>query len=403
MMTKLIKTKYIRKLGFALLITFISLCIFFPWRTNHIVSAETNTNANQEHLEESIREQLEKLNLDALQTYLDELGISAGKSIVDTLLGYISGANFNYKSFGRELLTVFFSQVIDILPAFACIIAIALLSGLVSMLQEGVTRPSSVEIIRLISYISALIPLITVVSECVVDTVDGITDMQRQMSVVYPVMMTLIAACGSSVTVALCKPAVAFFATTITSILCEIVMPLTLIIMVFSFVGNLTKTLKIGKFTAFFKSVNKWIIGVSISVFGLFFTLQGITAASYDGVIRRAAKYAIGNGIPIVGGFLSGGFDLAVAGSVLIKKSLGSLGIFMMVAVLLEPLLLLISVNVLLRLTAAVTQPMGDGGISALIGETADNLRYCVACLFFVAFLYFLTILIMVCCTEAVL
>ena len=180
-------------------------------------------------------------------------------------------------------------------------------------------------------------------------------------------------------------------------------MPLTLIIMVFSFVGNLTKTLKIGKFTAFFKSVNKWIIGVSISVFGLFFTLQGITAASYDGVIRRAAKYAIGNGIPIVGGFLSGGFDLAVAGSVLIKNSLGSLGIFMMVAVLLEPLLLLISVNILLRLTAAVTQPMGDGGISALIGETADNLRYCVACLFFVAFLYFLTILIMVCCTEAVL
>jgi stage III sporulation protein AE len=224
--------------------------------------------------------------------------------------------------------------------------------------------------------------------------------MKKQMSVVYPIMMTLMAACGNGVTVAVCRPAVGFFATAITTILCEIVMPLTLIIMTFSMVGNLTKTLKIGNFTAFFKSVNKWIIGVSVSVFGLFFTLQGITAASYDGVMRRAAKYAIGNGIPIIGGFLSGGFDLAVAGGVLIKNSLGSMGIFMMITVLLEPLILLISTSILFRLTAAITQPLGDGSISALLGETADNLRYCTACLLLVSFLYFLTILIMVCCTE---
>ena len=164
---------------------------------------------------------------------------------------------------------------------------------------------------------------------------------------------------------------------------------------------NLTKELKIGKFTAFFKSINKWIIGICISAFGIFFTLQGITAANYDGIVRRAAKYAIGNGIPIVGGFLSGGFDLAVAGSVLIKNALGSMSIFLMITVIFEPLILLVSVNVLLRLTAAITQPFGDGRISDFLEETAGNLHYCTAGLLFTAFLYFLSIMLMVCASEA--
>jgi stage III sporulation protein AE len=165
--------------------------------------------------------------------------------------------------------------------------------------------------------------------------------------------------------------------------------------------GNLSKELKINKFSGFFKSINKWVIGVCISVFGIFFTLQGITTASYDGIVRRATKYAIGNGIPIVGGFLSGGFDLAVASSVLIKNALGSLSIFMLATVLFEPLILLISTNLLLRFTAAVTQPLGESKISDFLGETADNLHYCTAGLLLVAFLYFLSIMLFVSVSEA--
>lgn len=396
------KRKNRRVLSVLCILFFINLFIVVFTPNFYQVQAENAEKSEEEIMDETIREQLENLDLEALQSYVDSLGNASGKSVVETLLTYIGGTQFDYQSFGKEILLILFSKVTEIFPAFACIMAIALLSGLVSMLQNGSAQPSASGMVRWITYVGALIPLVAVIAECVSTTVSGISSMQKQMSVIYPLMMTLMAACGSSVTVAVCRPAVGFFATAITSIICEIVLPLTLVIMAFSFVGNLTKTLKIGKFTSFFKSVNKWIIGVSISIFGLFFTLQGITAASYDGVMRRAAKYAIGNGIPIIGGFLSGGFDLAVAGSVLIKNSLGSMGIFLMIAVLLEPLILLISVNVLLRLTAAITQPMGDGEISAVLGETADNLRYCIACLLFVAFLYFLTILIMVCCTETI-
>ena len=241
----------------------------------------------------------------------------------------------------------------------------------------------------------------TVLTECFSVSIKSVAEMSKQMQIVFPLMLTLVSASGGAVTAAVCQPAVAFFATTIVSVVQSVVFPLTILMIAFSMASNLTKDLKINKFTQFFKSMNKWIIGVCISVFGLFFTLQGITSASYDGVVRRAAKYAIGNGVPIVGGFLSGGFDLAVAGSVLIKNSLGSMGIFLLVYALFEPLVLLISTNLLLRLTAAVSQPFGDSRISDFLGETADNLHFCTAGVLFVAFLYFLSIVVMICCTEA--
>ena len=167
--------------------------------------------------------------------------------------------------------------------------------------------------------------------------------------------------------------------------------------------SKLLGELKIEKFISFFKSINKWIMGISFSVFGLFLTLQGITATTYDGIIRRAAKYAIGTGIPIVGGFLSGGFDLAVAGSVLIKNSLGNFSLFLLSVALFEPLMILLSTITLLRLTSAITQPFGESKISGFMEETADSLGYCVAGLLFTAFLYFIVILLLVCSSGVIL
>ena len=379
----------------------IALCFGFGGAVT--VTAETDTAEEQgkEKLNESIYEMLDELDLSKLQEYVDSLDDYTDQSVSERLLAYIEGDAFDYSDFGQDILRVLFEKVRQVLPAFACIAAIALLSGLISTLRSGTLGTSSADMIFLISYVAALIPLISVLTECFQESINSVYSMQEQMQIVFPIMLTLMAASGGSVSASVCRPAVAFFSTSIVSVLSKVVFPLTVTIIAFSMTGNLTKELKINKFTAFFKSINKWIIGVCVSVFGLFFTLQGITAATYDGVVRRAAKYAIGNGIPIVGGFLSGGFDLAVAGSILIKNSLGSMSIFLMVSVLFEPVVLLVAVNLLLRLTAAVTQPFGDSRISDFLGETAENLHYCTAALLFTAFLYFLCILLLVTSSEA--
>ncbi len=394
-----------KKWGIVLCIIIIQLCItLFVGIGNVSVSAsegDNDTQLGKEKLNDSILDMLDELDLAALQKYVNSLDDFSKDSVAERLLAYIEGEAFDYSKFGSDILRILFDKVRQILPAFTCIAAITLLSGLISTLRSGTLGNSSAEMIFFISYAASLIPLIGVLSECFQGAIGCVSSMQTQMQIVFPLMLTLMAASGGAVSASVCRPAVAFFSTTIVSVLSKIVLPITITIIAFSMAGNLTKELKINKFSGFFKSINKWIIGVCVSVFGLFFTLQGITAATYDGVVRRAAKYAIGNGVPIVGGFLSGGFDLAVAGSILIKNSLGSMSIFLMVSILFEPLILLIAVNLLLRLTAAITQPFGDSRISDFLGETAENLHYCTAALLFTAFLYFLCILLLVTSSEA--
>ncbi len=384
-----------------LIITCILLfCSFFCIFQNPHVYVHAEERIEEEKLEEIINEQLNKLDLESLQAYLDSLSNFSKQNVIERLTAYIKGEGIDFKNIGEEIVSILFKKVTELIPAFSCIAAVSLLTGLISSIKSEAGGKTSSEMIFLIGYIAALLPIITVLIECLQMTKNGITEMQRQMQIIFPPMMTLMAASGGTLSVAVCKPAVAFFATTIVTTIVSIVFPLTVTILAFSMASNLTKELKINKFTAFFKSINKWIIGLCIAVFGLFMTLQGITAAQYDGIARRAAKYAIGNGIPIVGGFLSGGFDLAVAGSVLIKNSLGSLGIFLMISVLFEPIIMLVSVNIMLRLTAAITQPFGESRISDFLEETAGNLQYCTASLLFTSFLYFLMIVIMICSSE---
>lgn len=378
-----------------LILTFLFVFLF------PITQVNAEANKVDDKLEEIINGQLNELDLKELEEYLSTIQDFQNENLIERLMDYVKGKEFDYNSFAESLLKVFFKTVIELLPSFSCIAAITLLTGLISTIKSESGGVTSANMIFLIGYAAALLPIFSILMECFQTVQECISDMKKQMHILFPLMLTLMSASGGTLSAAICRPAVAFFSTNIVSIMSSVILPITAVIIVFSMAGNLSPELRINKFTAFFKSMNKWIIGICVSIFGLFFTLQGITASGYDGIVRRAAKYAIGNGVPIVGGFLSGGFDLAVAGSVLIKNSLGGLGVFLMVCVLFEPVILLLSVNLLFRFTAAITQPFGDSKISDFLGETSENLNYCTAVLLFTGFLYFLMIVLMIFSSEA--
>ncbi len=365
------------------------------------IQAQAQEKTSEDQLNQSILELIDKLDLEDLENYLNTLDSFSDKSVAERLFDYIKTDSVRYGDFFQGIGNVLFENVKKLLPSFLCIAAITLLCGIVGTLKVGRTSASSEPMIFLIAYTSSLIPVLAVITECFSVAKSCVSTMQTQMQIVFPLLITLMAASGGSVSAAICRPAVAFFSTNIVSLILSVIYPFTLLIIAFSVAGHLSKDLKFSKFASFFKVINKWIIGISISVFSLFFTLQGMTAATYDGITRRAAKYALGTGVPIVGGFLSGGFDLALAGSALIKNSLGSMSIFMMISVLFEPIVLLVSVNLLLKLTAAITQPIGDERISDFLEETAGNLNYCTAGVLFSAFLYFLCIVLIVGTGEA--
>lgn len=394
-----------KKIG-AIFLIFLLLSSFLNFSNSITVFADSGFNESEANyaLEDSILDLLKKLDLSNLEEYLEEIKFGfEDTTLKERLLEWIKGDNVDYQEFFTRIFDVFFKEIKEFLPAFICITAIALTCGIMSAVSFGVMDQSLKRLISLIAFISALIPLLNILQECYSSIKNGVVDLKNQMEILFPLLLTLMAASGSGASVAVCRPSVAFLSTAMISLVRRVLLPISMILIAFSICGKLSDDFKFGKFIGVLKSVNKWMIGIGVSIFGLFLTIQGIAAGTYDGVIRRVTKYAIGTGVPIVGGFLSGGFDLAVAGSVLIKNSLGYLGVFLMITTICQPLLIVCSSTLLLRLVSAITSPFSEGKISDFLSETADHLNYMSAGMLFTAFLYFLSILIVICSSGVLL
>lgn len=186
----------------------------------------------------------------------------------------------------------------------------------------------------------------------------------------------------------------------IVNIISTVVLPVAVMLVVICMVGNMSEEIKLNNFAALFKSINKWVLGISLTAFTVFLTVQGVTSATYDGLSFKAAKYAISNSVPIIGGFLSGGFDLMIAGSVLIKNALGSCSLLLLVSAILVPFVQLVVFSLFLKLTAAVTEPVGDGKISGFLTSLSGTVNYFIAGILAVAFMYFITLLLLICSSN---
>ena len=379
----------------------LALCFFLPFVGGKgiVASAETTEEERQaeEELQESISDLLDEIDLTALQEYLDTLTEFHGISLKDKLKGLVDGdLSLDYDSLGEMLLHTFLDDISLLLPAFAMILAASLLCGVLNYAKSGFLHSTMSDIIGMVSYLAVgavvLSCLISVLAECF----SAIASLGKQIELVYPVLLTLMAASGGSVSAAIYRPAVTFLSSGILKLFSSVVLPVCVSVLVLGFVGNLSPEVRTEKLGDFFKSISRWLIGLSLGLFGFFLTVQGIAAAQYDGISLRTVKYVISGSVPVVGGFLSGSVDLVLAGSALIKNALGSFSVLLLAAVVLKPLLLLAATQLFLRIAAAATEPVG-GKIPVLLSRLAGDLGYCTASLLSVAFLYFLTLLLLVC------
>ncbi len=353
-------------------------------------------------MEQYVKDLLGELDTEDLQKYLDSFSDYEGGNIKDKLLSVITGDfALDYSSLTKSIVSLVWDEAKIMLPAFAVILAVALLCGILNSVKNSFLNNTMTDIINFVGYIAVGAVVLASLIGVLEAGFSAIGNMKRQMEIVYPILLTLMAASGGSVSAGVYRPAVAFMSSAITELFTTIVLPTSIIVIVLAFIGNLSNDVRTEKLGDLFKSVNKWLIGLSLGLFSLFLTIQGITSAQYDGLSLRAMKYVISGSVPIVGGFLSGGLELVIAGSAIIKNAIGSFAVFMLFGTLLRPLMLIVVFQLFLRLSAAATEPVG-GKISSFLSRVATDSGYFLAGLLCIAFLYFLTLILLICSTGVI-
>lgn len=368
-----------------------------------IYADEQSVESIEKDLTVNISNQLKSLDLNDMEKLLDTLtavqtDIFGDLSFTSKVQNIINGEfKIGQKSIFTSILNLTFDNVLKFIPLLTSIIVIAIMCSFISNLRGENNSKSVGEIIYFVCYGLIIILVMTAVVNLISITSATLQSIKTQMEVIFPILLTIMTAMGGSAGVSIYQPAVALLSSFVMQVFTSILMPLFIFMLVFTIISNLTSTVKLDKFTKFFGSTFKWILGGIFTVFMAFLAIQGITASTYDSVSIRTAKYAMKSYIPLLGGYLSEGFDVIMVSSVLIKNAIGASGLFLMFSIVISPIIQIVVFSLVLKLAAAILEPLTDNRISDFIFSISKTLTFLVVLILGVAFMYLITVGLIMC------
>ena len=381
------------------------VCFVLIFGTDGVCFASEEKKTDEQiknELQDAYDKTVDNLDLSGLQEYLDSLSqegrdaisVSDVRSALKALARGESEQffdvffNFLAKSAGRYFL--------GFIPGFITIIIICLLKTMLCGLTGDFLNSSTTEVVNVVCYCATVIVLmsgVVTVAETVTKTIDALVALS---GVLFPILLTLLSALGGNASVAGYSPLMAVLCGFIMKIVTTVILPAFIACIVFSIVGNVSKTVKIDKLAKLIKSASSWLIGICFGLFATFLTMQGISGGVVDKFGFNIAKFAVSSYVPILGGYLSDGFDLMTASLVLVKNAVGYTGAVLLCATVAFPFVKVVVFSLTTRLASAIAEPIGDQRVSTLLGDVAKNLNLLITALAGVAFLFFLLLMLLV-------
>lgn len=349
-------------------------------------------------LSKEVSETIDDINFDDIQSIVDDFDDNQKKmfslsNIKDKVKQVLSGeSKLDFDSILGGILGVLFQIVADYLPMFAILVSVGILSSILGSLKSKAGEKSVGDIVHFACFCVSIVVVGTIVKGLVSNATASINSMQKQMSAVFPIILTMMTALGASSSVGVFQPALAVFSNISAKVFSAIIIPIFTLSFAFNIIGNLSNNVKLDKFNSFFSSLFKWLVGVLFTVFFAIVSIQGITAGSFDSVSIRTVKFTMSSYVPVLGGYLSQGMDIILATSVLIKNAVGLVGVFVLISSILAPILEIVVVSLLLKGVSAILQPLNNDRITNFLHTTSKCITMLSTCLIVVAFMYFIMI-----------
>ena len=378
--------------------------ITFPLLLNGAIQAFADDGGAE--LNENISSIIDSIDLSEIQKYLDEYGSDYIFSFGDTakeIVEYLLNGNLgiNYSDYLSELFSVLFSRVTALIPAFSQVVAVSILCAVSSGAEGGVIGKTTAKVIRLACVSLIMLILSSMLFGILTSSVNCITNIKRQVEIITPVLVTLSVLTGGGEAGAIYQPSALFLSSGAIEIVSGFIFPATIAVIVLNFISKINTEISFTGVASLIKSVMKWVIGITVAIFGLFITVQSSASSLFNGIFFKVTKYLVGNSVPIVGNFLSAGVDLVVMSGTVVRSSVGILGIVLMLGEVIQPVIMLAAFSVMLKITAAIAQPLGEKTLYSLFTDFSKDVEFLIAGILMVAFLYFLVVMLIINSTYA--
>ena len=379
----------------AMTIVLSLFCVVTPMQT---FSANNEIVEISEDLSSTIIEEIDNIDFSGLNSVIAEFNetntnLFSIDNIKSKLYSVISGENaINYKSFIASLLSMIIGQVVRFLPLLSLIIAIGVISNLLNGVKSKFNEKSTSGLIHLVCFLAVAIICIGLITNLTSITTASINKMTTQMNVLFPILLTLMTALGAKLSVGVYQPIVAIISTYIGDFFKFLILPMFTFSFIISIISNFSDNVKLDKLNGFISSLFKWCIGLVFTLFFAIFTIQGISAGSFDSLSIRTTKYTIRSYVPLVGGYLSDGMDIILSSTMLIKNAVGLVGLLLIINTIISPIIQIAIFSLLLKLVSAILQPMGNSKTSNFLMSVSKCITMLSTCLIVISFMYLISV-----------
>ncbi len=365
----------------------IAMC--YAYETNAMSATDDTTESILDEVEKSLNELIDGEVESLFDDIDDNNKYNFGDSIKEYVEAIIDGETPSIASFISMILSTFLSTFVTVLSGLIAIIVIAMLYNLSQSLLSGFQREGVQQIIYYAVFGAIITILCVMISDVVSEVRSVITTIADITDIFIPILVAVMTVIGSVSSVSVFQPMLVLINGVAIQIIDAVIIPLFLASVIFSMIGSMSTGVKLDKLNGAVRSMAGWILGIMFTVVIALLTAEGIVGASIDSISIRSAKFAISSYVPILGGYLTDGFDVLLAGAVLVKNAFGLTGIILLLIAVLQPIASVVALSLGLKLTAGIVEPMSDSRISNLLYNISKSLNIMIAVILGLTFLVF--------------
>lgn len=274
--------------------------------------------------------------------------------------------------------------------------AIIVIHSILKSISESLENDNISKLIYYVQYILIATIVMTNFTGIIETIRETIINLVGFINLLIPLLTSLMLFTGSITTTSMVQPVILIGVNVVGNLIQNILIPIVLVIASFSIISKISDKVQIDKITKFMKSGVVWTLGIILTIFVSVVSLEGTLSSSVDGVSAKTAKAVVSSAIPIVGKILGDAVDSVLGCGIILKNSVGILGVLIILTICIVPILKLSVMAILYKLLSAICQPIADKKILELLDQIGDVFKILLAILSSIAVLIIIGVTLVV-------
>lgn len=306
-----------------------------------------------------------------------------------------NGQALDKKNLLNKILDIFIGEIKDNAKIIFSIIAVSILCGVLKNIQSSFGGNVS-EIAFYVCYLFIVIMIITSYTEIITLCRDTITKLNNFMNMLIPLILSLLVANGSIVSVGMLQPVLLIMVSIINVAVTNVILPIIFISTMIILVGNISENIKVSQIPQLLQKVCIWSLEFMLIIFVGILSVEGTLSANVDGVTAKATKNLVSTVIPVVGKALSDATDSILGAASITKSAVGIVGVIVILSVILSPLIRVLIMMTTYNVAAALIEPIVDSRISKCLSSVGNSIKIVFALMATVSALFIISTTIMI-------